>query len=923
MKKVFPLILLLLAMMPCSAFAQHISADRARARAKEFFESKAGGSPDSSARKAMARRSEESLTLASQDSAYYVFNMGESQGFVIVSGEERATPVLGYSNSGSFDNENIPDGLEAMLKQYKQEIEFIASHPDVATASATSTENRKDIAPMLTTQWGQTGIYNALCPLSDGQRCVAGCVATALAQVMNYHQWPKQTTKTIPDYQSYTGVSAGDLPPITFDWEHMPSAYTKDPIEQKAVAELMLYCGGASGMQYGIGRSGTCFLEDCYAEYLDYSSDSKHVYKTRLFSSAGWEKMLYNELAHNRPVLYDASDERGSGGHCFVCDGYEGDGYFHFNFGWDGSKDGFYKLSAINVTEDLVFEKYPEAMGYNIGHGAVFGFRPNGVVLDEDDLWKEGYERDIEHLDADCSVIRFTYSDGNYWKLTALLTNNADSLFDGDIGITKWYIRTETSSAGSVIGERHVLIEPHTSADVSFFFSNDKFLNIFSVPVDISIEDNPMNVMLWTSPTTGIFVNSENTTPYAIPEDVLAVDLRNAGNFKYIPSPNHNCFYYLPESAEIPELLNDRMVVRGGQIESLVLTDYLGFTAPMEITAKNASFEYHFSEGDEYGTIILPFAPDNASEYEFYEFNSNDDEKAFFSPVSEVFPNTPYLIKRPEGIYGITFTSSNCKVKSAEQTLSGNGIILKPTVRLIQMDSVYVLEGNQFVYYDQKNIAPHKAYFVVKPNSEFASKHLQVAFNEGNGEEYAQLEQTQIGVKDDIKTFTRNSIDEDFMDVFLTYNVTGVLDEQMSFDIAMGLYFQDKLLMAGSHHSGILKIWKGVGHTRYPLSFGKGLSDGTYTIKTISKVSGSADPYLPCLRTDSHYIKAVIKGNTLTLTTITPEDFNGDGTVSIGDVTSLIQAIINGEITGSRGEILRDGVVNKWDVEQIRYKILR
>lgn len=305
---------------------------------------------------------------------YYVFNLGEADGFVVVSGDDRTTPILGYSNTGSINFDDMPDGLRYLLEGYEQQMEVLASDAyagDYRNSSPLRASALADIAPMISTQWSQGEPYNDLCPLIDGERTVTGCVATSMAQVMNYHQYPTASTTAIPSYSVTTedknrasyNLDVAALDATTFSWGDMLDNYTSEnsgtDAQKQAVAKLMQYCGSSIEMVYGLGSNGG---SAAYSEavpyalttYFGYDGGMYHAYR-RNYSYEAWVTMIYNELAARRPVILGG--QSCGGGHSFVCDGYKYENesdYFHINWGWGGLSDGFFLLSLLNPDEQGV-----------------------------------------------------------------------------------------------------------------------------------------------------------------------------------------------------------------------------------------------------------------------------------------------------------------------------------------------------------------------------------------------------------------------------------------------------------------------------------------------------------------------------------------------------------------------------------------
>ena len=287
-----------------------------------------------------------------KNAPYYVFNAEGNDGFVIVSGDDRTEAILGYADKGNLDMDNLPDNLREWLNSYEEAIMSISGQ-DIQKVPHRALNNAA-IAPMLSCHWGQDSPYNLQCPEYSGDLSVTGCVATAMAQVMYYHQWPEVTTVEIPSYTSdYTANNVRykstlpALPVTTFKWNKMKATYQSNETGEAAdaVAELMRYCGQAVQMGYTPISSGANVFAYELVSYFGYSAKARDVSRSD-YDTDEWEKMIYNELANHRPVLYSGSSS--SGGHQFVCDGYDGQGMFHINWGWDGMSDGFFVLSVLN-----------------------------------------------------------------------------------------------------------------------------------------------------------------------------------------------------------------------------------------------------------------------------------------------------------------------------------------------------------------------------------------------------------------------------------------------------------------------------------------------------------------------------------------------------------------------------------------------
>jgi len=377
--------MLLLAGM--SATAQQITEQQARERVQRYLGAKAP---------AMARGLADGLKSAKVGATgIYAFNI-DGGGYVIASADSRALPVLGYSDRGSIDWDAMPDNMRWWLQSYDQAIASLGRTTDFADGDyrrgpQTTRAAKAAIRPMITTKWFQLGPYNHDCPIYDGAnrewrgtRCVTGCIATAMAQVMNYHQWPKAACPEIPAYSLETSHEnrkkiwhIDGLPPVTFDWANMTDTYDRQSTtaENKAVSTLMSYCGRSVCMNYTPEASGSNSqaVIEALVKYFGYD-DGVHVEQRIQHSIDEWEDMIYGELAAGRPVQYGGYTDLLEG-HSFVCDGYD-QGFFHINWGWSGDNDGYYALAVLNPYNNTSTGASKSKLGFCLYQDAVIGCKP-------------------------------------------------------------------------------------------------------------------------------------------------------------------------------------------------------------------------------------------------------------------------------------------------------------------------------------------------------------------------------------------------------------------------------------------------------------------------------------------------------------------------------------------------------------------
>lgn len=366
-----------------------------------------------------AKAKSRTAITASPSDAYYVFN-NDAGGFVIIAGDDAVTPVLGYTSTGSFDAENLPDGLKDLLKSYERQIAALGDNyvaNQTATRAGFTGENLLNTA-----KWNQNAPFNKYTP----NNYVTGCVATAGAIVMKHHGYPAKGTGSHTytwNEQTLTANFGHD-----YDWANMPAKYdgTNDAAFD-GVAKLMAELGVAVEMQYAKGGSGAS-MEDLLTALKKYFGYSKYA---RLLAIADlgaevWNDRLRAEIDANRPILYSAVDSN-KGGHSFVIDGYK-DESFSVNWGWGGYCDGFYRIGALN----------PETGGkplgdqYNLSQSAVFSLQPSDgeeVISNLGFIKVDGY---LETMNMNVTDVK---ADKKLNLYLLPLQSQGDNLFTGEVAI--------------------------------------------------------------------------------------------------------------------------------------------------------------------------------------------------------------------------------------------------------------------------------------------------------------------------------------------------------------------------------------------------------------------------------------------------------------------------------------------------------
>ena len=383
MKRYFSLFLLLIAIV--SAKANPVNSDVAREVGAKFLHASALIKSADPAQLQLVS----TYRTVNNDAAFYVFNT--SKGFVIVSADDCATPILGYSNESVFTVDNVPIQMEEYLQRFVEQIQYGIDHHLTAdeptarqwelvrtTGFISEERGTTAVAPLLTDFWGQGCYYNSLCPSDANGPCghvVTGCVATSMSQILHYWGYPAQGTGShtyTPDGYPQQTANFGAT---TYQWNNMPnSLWDSSPSAQvNAIATLVWHCGVAVEMMYGAGGSGA-YSENVLpslVNYFGYSNDLTGVYKNN-YSNAQWLTMIKSSLNLGCPVHYSGNDGTGQSGHAFVCDGYDNNDYLHFNWGWYGNCNNYFALDALN----------PDGYNFSSGNYAIINIHPNTPVYE-------------------------------------------------------------------------------------------------------------------------------------------------------------------------------------------------------------------------------------------------------------------------------------------------------------------------------------------------------------------------------------------------------------------------------------------------------------------------------------------------------------------------------------------------------------
>ncbi len=374
------------------------------------------------------------LTAANTEDqpSYYIFNLDKKSGFVIIAGDDRFEPILGYSLESQFTTLELPANVAAWLEGLKDEMNYYLNanvSPDAVTTQRWGDLLKGTMVPMMAeagvaalvqSKWAQSGVFNKKCPIANGQRALTGCVATAMAQIMRYWKYPATGNGSYSYTQSPYGSISANFGATTYDWNAMPlipnASGTYD-----AMATLLFHAGVGAKMNYGPQSSGAWVInsyspsgtthtaENALKNYFRYDAATVSGKLKNNYTTSNWINMLKSELNASRPVLY-AGYGGTEQGHAFVCDGYDDYNKFHFNWGW-GSLDGFFALTTMN----------PSGTAYVNNHQAIIGIKPMSVA---------------------CSI-------PTNLSATSITANSTTVNWSAVSGATKYYVQARPSSSST------------------------------------------------------------------------------------------------------------------------------------------------------------------------------------------------------------------------------------------------------------------------------------------------------------------------------------------------------------------------------------------------------------------------------------------------------------------------------------------
>jgi len=367
---------------------------------------------------------------------YYVFNINEDTngGFVIVAGDDAVKPVLGYSDNGNYDENNLPENFAYWMDYLQKQIAWAQEQELAQSEVALQEWDGYAVSPLVQTRWDQGAPYNNMSPVVSNKRSYTGCVATAMSQIIKYHNHPAQGSGSSNAYRTTThriNIPSVDFSTTSYDWDNMLNIYKNvnaTEQQQNAVATLMYHAGVSVEMDYSPNGSGaqSSKVPMALVTYFGYDKSIRRLQR-QYYNDAAWEAVLTEQINASMPIYYDGYND--SEGHAFVLDGYDGEGRFHFNWGWSGLYDGYFVTSALNPGTD--------------GAGAGSGVFNDGqtVIIDikpDQGGVSSGYEMATLNLTASKTSVYYDENESftvSYSRLSNVAVLNTDTFPGGQLNV--------------------------------------------------------------------------------------------------------------------------------------------------------------------------------------------------------------------------------------------------------------------------------------------------------------------------------------------------------------------------------------------------------------------------------------------------------------------------------------------------------
>lgn len=754
--------LLTLSMMVLAmgAFAQQVGQEEARQRALSFLQSQrvkkvqnrngqAVSSPDVELAYISKSKNEDSAT-------FFVFNStSKNGGYVIVGADQVANEILGYSENGTFDYDQIPENYKWWLSQYGMQIEDAIADVKAGRARIQSQSERAkvkrklqgkaNVPVLLTTTWDQVAPFNSQLPLyaqgfTGNYALATGCTSTAGAQVMNYFEWPESGIGSKTLNRTINGFAfSADFENTRYDWANMQDKYDYDKYtgsaQDVAVGTLMYHIGVAIDATYGQLVSGgtSAALRNLAIRLADtFKYDKGLTFEQRTYyTDEAWEEMVYAELAAKRPVLY--AGQAAKGGHAFVCDGYE-NGRFHINWGWSGQHDGYFLLTATAIEKALT----PDGSGSGgAGVGAsytgdqeiIIGVQPDysGVSVQKKKMTSESYKLAESNvvLGSTDYIDGFVYNASLFASDFVMGVKFVNVSDPDDVVIIKSTIFSLNSNGGR--SPVYFTVPTTLQVDANYYVYL-VFLNENNEWTDVATPVGFIAPTIATQAPTGLALDGDlkvsNDGYISAKHCKITFDVKNWGSstvkkdlilWVYPENGGASVDYFYLRNQEFNageansyELsysnANGKKLVENSNyfVKLQNYTDRKDLSTNVNIYfRKDISADFNMTAAG-WGTICLPFEAEVPSGLTAYNVISTEGDKLIMEEAKMLKMNTPYLLSGEAGKY--TFEGPDTPKGSNYR----NGILVGNTAPSVEGSYVYAPQGSYVLQNNSEGLGFYK-----------------------------------------------------------------------------------------------------------------------------------------------------------------------------------------------------------------------
>jgi hypothetical protein len=599
MRHLFLAIAMLLAVC-FAASARQISENEAMLKAAVFGQKAvASRLMSASSTSAMTLAYTQKSSKSTAENCFYVFNRGAADGYIIVAADDRAESILGYSDSGSFNYADMPENARNWLTGYQKDLQFLIDNPDMIVKAASPKALTTSVAPLCKALWDQKSPFNDNCPTYTDSvtkkpvHCYTGDVATAMSQIMYYYKCPAKgngshsyTSRYVYGSDSLIFKLSADFTKSTYEWANMTNCYTKasTATQQAAVAKLMSDVGISVDMIYGYNSPSVPNIPGrALANYFGYDKGVSYINRD-FYGIDEWQSIIQDELNNKRPIIYRGDGDFGE--NAFVCDGYNTENYYHFNWGWSGTCNGYYKISAL---DPAYMERVNDGIGnYNKYQAMTFHIAKAGAGL-----------KHIPDLTYDkLSTVKTPVKLGDTVAVSFIIYNLGNMDYNGRLRFVT------VSASGDTIGinELNKLSLPVTSRD-SLNLSYTVPKGLAKGVYNVRIENLPDGESTWYKVRNFTIYN--HGFQFVVDTAVT-----------FIPRSNVNC----------------NLVVTGRDVSTLS-------------TSRPSSFSFTINnEGADYDDFLILVTKDSSNKivqtsYQRVSIPSGQTQTVEFNPIIEVQPS--------------------------------------------------------------------------------------------------------------------------------------------------------------------------------------------------------------------------------------------------------------------------------------------